>query len=82
MFASHGRDRITLQWFAKDLRAHDGQPEAVQHACIDTSAGDCKRVLAYLPNAQISYERFHFVKLASQAMDAVRTATWKATPPR
>ena len=30
-----------------------------------------------LPNAQISYDRYHVVALANKAMDEVRTAEWK-----
>jgi hypothetical protein len=41
------------------------------------SAAYRKGVLAYLPNAQISYDRFHIVKLAGEAMDEVRSAEWK-----
>lgn len=77
LFATHGRDHTVLQEFAVDLRAHGGEPTAIAHACMDMSAAYRKGVDLYLPNAQISYDRFHIVKLAGEAMDEVRSAEWK-----
>jgi transposase len=76
LFATHGREHTAVLEFAVDLRAHGGQPTAIAHACMDMSAAYRKGVLAYLPNAQISYDRFHIVKLAGEAMDEVRSAEW------
>jgi len=77
LFATHGRDHTVLREFAMDLRAHGGEPTAIAHACMDMSAAYRKGVGLYLPNAQISYDRFHIVKLAGEAMDEVRSAEWK-----
>ena len=77
LFAAHGRDHTVVQAFAVDLSAHGGQPTAVAHACMDMSAAYRKGVSLYLPNALISYDRFHIVKLAGEAMDEVRSAEWK-----
>jgi len=44
---------------------------------MDMSAAYRKGVTAYLPKAQIRYDRFHVVKLAGEAMDEVRSAEWK-----
>lgn len=72
LFACPGRDHGTLEDFAEDLRAHGGAPERVEHACIDMSAAYAKGIAQSLPNAQISYDRFHVVALANAAMDEVR----------
>ena len=72
LFATAGRDHRTLQAFAEDLHAHGGDPLAIEHACIDMSAAYAKGIGTSLPNAQISYDRFHVVALANAAMDAVR----------
>lgn len=77
LFATHGRDHTTVLEFSVDLRAHGGDPAAVAHACMDMSGGYLKGVSAHLPNALISYDRFHIVKLAGEAMDEVRSAEWK-----
>jgi transposase len=77
LFCAAGREHTTIQEFAQDLQAHGGEPTAIAHACMDMSAAYLKGVTAYLPNALISYDRFHVVKLAGEAMDEVRTNEWK-----
>jgi len=85
LFSTAGRDHVTVKAFAADLHAHHahgGTPTAVAHACMDMSAAYLKGVTAYLPEALISYDRFHTVKLASEAMDEVRSAQWKGEATR
>lgn len=82
LFSTEGRDHHTIEAFAEDLREHGGEPTAVAHACIDMSAAYLKGVTTYLPNALISYDRFHIVKLAGEAMDEVRLAEWKTEQAR
>jgi transposase len=72
LFACAGRDHETVERFAEDLSEHGGDPAAVAHVCMDMSAAYRKGVTASLPNAQISYDRFHVIALANEAMDAVR----------
>ena len=72
LFATPGRDHATLAAFAQDMRAHGGDPATIEHACIDMSAAYAKGIGQSLPNAQISYDRFHVVALANAAMDEVR----------
>lgn len=80
LFACPGRDHETLEHFADDLRAHRGDPERVEHACIDMSAAYAKGIARSLPNAQISYDRFHVVALANAAMDEVRRDEMRNSP--
>jgi transposase len=77
LFAVHGRDHDAVEQFAVDLQAHGGKRTAIAHACIDMSAAYAKGIATSLPNAQISYDRYHVVALANKAMDEVRTAEWK-----
>ena len=72
LFACPGRDHQTLGAFAEDMRVHGGDPATIEHACIDMSAAYAKGIEQSLPNAQISYDRFHVVALANAAMDEVR----------
>ena len=82
LFCTPGRDHQTIQAFAQDLHAHGGEPTAIAHACMDMSAAYLKGATAYLPNALVSYDRFHIVKLAGEAMDEVRTEEWKTEQAR
>lgn len=82
LFATPGKDHKTLEAFALDLQAHGGEPTAIAHACMDMSAAFAKGAAQYLPNARISYDRFHIVALANEAMDEVRSAEWKTDKAR
>jgi transposase len=72
LFATEGRDHQTVLDFAADLKAHGGDPAEVRHVCMDMSAAYAKGVGLALPGAQISYDRYHVVAMAMEAMDQVR----------
>ena len=80
LFATEGREHQTVEDFAADLKAHGGDPEQVRHVCMDMSAAYTKGAALALPNAAISYDRFHVVALAIQAMDEVRRQELSAEP--
>jgi transposase len=80
LFATEGRDHQTVIDFAADLQAHGGSPEAVQHVCQDMSAAYAKGVGLALTNAAISYDRFHVVAMAVDAMDKVRKDEMRGEP--
>ena len=78
LFATPGRDHQTVLDFAQDLQAHGGQPEHIEHVCMDMSAAFLKGARQAMPQAAICYDRFHVAALAAQAMDEVRSAEFKA----
>lgn len=80
LFACPGRDHETVAAFAQDLTAHGGDPAVVAHVCMDMSAAYTKGVGKTLPQAAISFDRFHVVALANEAMDAVRREEMRTQP--
>jgi transposase len=80
LFACEGKDHKTVVDFAADLQAHRGKPEQIEHVCQDMSAAFAKGVSQALPNAQISYDRFHVVAMANEAMDEVRREEVRTQP--
>ena len=80
LFATEGKDHTTVQAFAVDLEAHGGAAADIKHVCQDMSAAYVKGVEEALPNAVISYDRFHVVALAIEAMDTVRKAEMRDEP--
>lgn len=82
LFCTPGRDHQTIQAFAQDLHAHGGEPTAIAHACMDMSAAYLNGATACLPNALVSHDGFHVVKLAGEAMDEARTEEWKTEQAR
>lgn len=80
LFGCEGRDQQTVAAFAEDLRAHQGDPEAVTVACMDMSKAYIAGTEKHLPNAEITFDKFHVVQLANKAVDEVRRAEVKAQP--
>ena len=80
LFACEGRDHQTVVDFAADLKAHGGDPAQIEHVCQDMSAAYAKGVGLALPQAQISYDRFHVIAMASEAMDGVRRQEMSTQP--
>ncbi len=72
LLCTEGRDHTTIQAFAQDLKDHGSEPTVIAHACMNMSAAYLKGTAAHLPNALVSYRRFHIVKLSGEAMDEVR----------
>ena len=80
LFATEGRDHQTVLDFAADLKAHGGDPAEVRHVCMDMSAAYAKGAGMALPQADISYDRFHVIAMAIQAMDDVRREELRTEP--
>lgn len=78
LFATEGKDADTVAAFAADLAAHRGNPEAVSEVCIDMSPAFIKGAAASLPNAAITFDKFHAVKIVNDAVDRVRRAEQKS----
>ena len=80
LFACEGRDAGTVKAFTGDLRDHGGDPDAVAAACIDMSRAYIAGVGRHLPNAAVTFDRFHVVQLANAALEEVRRAEVRAEP--
>jgi len=79
LYVTAGRDHTTFARFSKDLEAHGGDPTKVKDVCMDMSAAFRKGAQEDLPGAEITYDRFHVVKLAGEGVDEVRRAEQAAT---
>jgi transposase len=77
LFATEGRDAATVAAFADDLAAHGGDPEAIAEVCIDMSPAFIKGVAENLPEAAVTFDKFHAVKIVNDAVDQVRRGEQK-----
>lgn len=80
IFTTEGRDAETIERLAEDLRAHGGTPEAIESVSIDMSPAYIKGVTEHLPNAQITFDKFHVIAHASTAIDETRRIEQKTDP--
>lgn len=72
IFVAEGHDAKTLDAFASELAAHKGDPKAIESVSIDMSPAFIKGVSENLPNARITFDKFHVIKHASEAIDKTR----------
>uniref|UniRef100_UPI00399B5A70 ISL3 family transposase n=1 Tax=Roseovarius halophilus (ex Wu et al. 2025) TaxID=3376060 RepID=UPI00399B5A70 len=80
LFACEGRDQGTVASFVEDLEAHGGDVSRITAACIDMSRSYIAGVGKHLPEAAVTFDRFHVVKLANEALDEVRRAEVRTEP--
>ena len=72
IFIAEGKDSGTLKQFKDDLKAHNGSPENIKNVSCDMSPAFIKGVGEHLPNAEITFDRFHIMKIINKAVDEVR----------
>ncbi len=69
---TEGKDATTVAAFTEDLTAHGGDPDRIAEVCIDMSPAFIKGVAEHLPNAEVTFDKFHIVKIVNEAVDEVR----------
>jgi transposase len=79
-FVTMGKDAGTIEHFATYLSEHGGSPEQVGSVSIDMSPAFIKGVNEHLPEARVTFDKFHVVAHASKALDAVRRQQQKLDP--
>lgn len=72
LFATEGRDADTVARFAADLRAHGGDPTQITTTSSDMSTAFIRGIGEHLPNAALTFDRFHLAAKLSEAVDIVR----------
>lgn len=72
LFVAEGKDSSTIEKFQEDLVAHNGSPEHITDAAIDMSPAFIRGIEDTFPNAAITFDKFHIMKILSTAVDEVR----------
>jgi transposase len=72
LFVTEGRESSTMLELAVDLEAHGCPPENIQSVSIDMSPAFIKGVSAYLPEAKITFDKFHVIMHANDAVTEMR----------
>jgi transposase len=72
VFVAEGKEAATVRQFADTLLAHGGAPTQVTQVCCDMAPAYISGTETFLPNAAITFDRYHVMALLNQAVDAVR----------
>jgi transposase len=80
VFVTPGRGSDTLGKLADHLKAHQASPEQIKSVSIDMSPAYIRGVAEHLPEARITFDKFHVVAQASAALDRVRRQEQRSDP--
>jgi len=72
LYATSGKGSDTVENFSKDLTAHKGKPKSILQVCCDMSPAYISGVGKQFPQAEITFDRFHIMKIINSAVDQVR----------
>jgi transposase len=72
IFITKGKSNETVKEFVKDIEEHNGKAEKIKQVCCDMSPAFIKGVRENLKSAEITFDKFHIIKLLNEAVDKVR----------
>jgi transposase len=77
---TEGKDNETVTTFKEDFVAHGGEPSKVTDFSLDMSTAFVKGIRREFPEAELTFDKFHVVKLMNDAVDAVRREEQRTEP--
>lgn len=80
LFATEGRNAGVLGRFRLDLLDHGGRSEQIEELCMDMLPAFIQGAGSQFPEAEITFDRFHVVRLLNDAVDQVRREEQKERP--
>ena len=72
LFVTEGRGAKTIKALATDLEDHGCPPGQITSVSIDMSPAFIKGVIEHLPNARITFDKFHVIAHANEAVNKMR----------
>ena len=80
VFVADGRGADTVRQFADHVDAHNSDASRIKQVCIDMSPAFIKGVTENLTEAEITFDKFHVMKLLGDGVEKTRRAESKVRP--
>jgi transposase len=80
IFVAEGKDNSTVKAFVADLAQHQGSADNITDVSCDMSPAFIKGVKENLPEAKITFDKFHILKIINEAVDEVRRMEARDNP--
>jgi transposase len=80
VYVTEGNDAETVARFADHVDGHNSDASRIKQVCIDMSGAYIRGVTDNLTEAEITFDKFHAVKLVNDAVDQVRRAEGRERP--
>lgn len=80
LFATEGKDASTIDAFRSDLIDHSGAAGQINEFCCDMSPAFISGIQSNFPNAHLTFDKFHVMKILNEAVDEVRRQEQRDRP--
>lgn len=77
IYVTEGNDNTTIERFVEDLEIHNGKKENISDVSCDMSPAFIKGIKNNLESAEITFDKFHIVKIINAAVADVRKSESK-----
>lgn len=79
LFATEGKDSSVLETFKTYMEKQGLSSTQIEECCCDMSPAFIKGIKEHFPNSQVTYDKFHVMKMVNEAVDQVRKEESKNT---
>ena len=80
IYATEGKGSETIKAFKEELPYHHSNPQNIDQICSDMSPSFIKGIKSNFPWADLTFDKFHVMKLMNEAVDKTRRSEQKENP--
>ena len=80
LYCTAGKDASVIASFKEELAKHNGNANNIKELSMDMSGAFISGAASHLPDAAITFDKFHVIKLLNEALDEVRRTEQKHNP--
>ncbi len=80
IFVAQGKDSNTFRQFKDDFEEHGGAVEKITDVSCDMSPAFIKGAKEHIPSAQLTFDKFHVLKIINIGVDQVRREEARKNP--
>lgn len=80
VYAVPGKDESAIERFSEEIEKHNASSEQITNVSMDMSPAYIKGASNHFRNADITFDKFHVIKLLNEAIDEIRRTETAVTP--
>jgi transposase len=80
LFVADGKDSDTFKQFKEDFMSHGGNVDQISDISCDMSPAFIKGAREHIPEAEVTFDKFHILKVINNAVDQVRKEEARNNP--
>lgn len=80
VYATEGKDKSTIEKFVEILQEQNGDAKNIEEVSMDMSPSFIAGATKLLPNASVTFDKFHVIQLLNKAFNEIRRNETKLNP--